>query len=129
MNTDLAGEHCEHIATLRLMKMGYIISKPVNKCRYDLIIDDKEHMYRIQVKKADVKKDYIEFRTTSVSRSGRKQYNADEIDFFAVIDIESENVYMIDVKKCSKEKQRLRTTNPLNNQKKLVLFAKDFLLE
>jgi hypothetical protein len=130
MNTDLKGEHCEYIAVLRLMKAGYILSRPVNKCRYDLIADDRKgHLLRVQVKTANVKKNYIEFRTASVSKSGHKQYTSDEIDYFAVVEIETENVYIIDVKECSKETQRLRITNPLNNQKKCILFAKDFLLE
>lgn len=40
-------------AELRAVEKGYIVSKPTIDTRYDMIIDDKECLYRVQVKYAD----------------------------------------------------------------------------
>jgi len=131
MNTDLKGEICEGIAIVKLMKLGYIISKPVNKCKYDLIADDGNRLLRIQVKKGTVKENFIKFNTSSVNTKTNKsiQYTNEEIDYFLIINLETETVYVIHVNECSKGEQRFRFTKPKNNQQKKILFADNYLLE
>jgi len=130
MKTDLAGELAESIAVLHLIVSGYIVSRPVNKCRYDLLTDKDGEILKIQVKKGKVTDDYIRFSTASVSgaKRKRKQYTSDEIDYFLVVDVENEISYMVDVGLGAKGSQRLRLTPTKNGQSKGILFAKDFLL-
>jgi hypothetical protein len=131
MNTDLKGELCEGIAAIHLMKMNFIVSKPLNKCRYDLLADINNHIYRIQVKKGSVKEDYIKFNTASVNNKNNKtvQYTDKEIDYFIVVVLETEEVYMIHVNDYSNSQQRFRLTKTKNNQEKHILYANDYLLK
>jgi hypothetical protein len=130
MNTDLIGVIAENIAITKLLRMGFNVSKPINKCRYDLLIEKDGIISRIQVKNGEIKNDYIDFRTASISSRNkkRKQYTSEEIDFFLVVNPTNENLYLIDVNDCSNGRQRLRISETKNNQKKGILFAKDYLL-
>jgi len=130
MKTDLAGELAESIAILHLIVSGYVVSRPVNKCRYDLLVDKDGVISKIQVKKGMVSDDYITFRTASITAGGkkRKQYTSEEIDYFLVVDVDNEITYMIGVGLVSKGSQRLRLTPTKNSQSKGILLAKDFLL-
>jgi hypothetical protein len=131
MNTDLKGELCENIAIVHLMKMGFVVSKTINKCRYDLLVDVDGRILKMQVKKATIKENYIEFRTASVSTKNkiRKQYTNKEIDYFIIVDSDNDIVYIMHVDDCSQGNQRLRTIKAKNNQEKNILFAEDFLLK
>jgi hypothetical protein len=39
-------------ALQRAVEKGWIASRPTRDCRYDLVLDDGEHLYRVQVKYA-----------------------------------------------------------------------------
>jgi hypothetical protein len=90
MNSNFKGALAEQKVVLRALEKGYIVSKPVAPCRYDLILDDGR-LWRLQVKYADGKAGRestgsvaVSFRTwdhTCNSKRGKSNtYSADEID-------------------------------------------------
>ena len=68
--------------------MGYNVSVPIGEdCRYDIILDIKKELLKIQIKTCQVKKNGISINTTSVTTSGKEnnihKYTKEEIDYFA----------------------------------------------
>jgi PD-(D/E)XK nuclease superfamily protein len=57
MSTDRAPEECNYttaqkgeLALQRSVEKGWLASRPTRDCRYDLVLDDGKHLYRVQVK-------------------------------------------------------------------------------
>ena len=71
-----------------LTSLGYNVSIPLGEeCRYDLILDIKGQLERIQVKSCQETKNGITFSAKSTTTSGAENivhtYNKTEIDFIA----------------------------------------------
>ena len=88
-NTKQKGNITEMQCALAFMKMGYKVSFPYGEdCKYDLIVDTGNKLYRIQCKTASAlpnPRDGFKFRTRSVviTTHGAKAsgYSQEEIDF------------------------------------------------
>ena len=95
MNTNIKGSVAEHKVMLRALEKGFLVSKPILPCRYDLVLDDGDKLYRAQVKYAQGKVGMESECSVAVqlrswnhaedgSRSKCKVYSKDEIDFVLV---------------------------------------------
>ena len=119
---------------IAFMKQGYKVSIPYGEdCRYDLVVDIKNHLYRIQCKTSHAltnPEDGFKFKTQSVviTTHGTKEtkYSNEEIDFFATS--YEGNCYLVPVEECGHEKT-LRYHYPANGQKKGISLAENYKLE
>lgn len=134
MNTHFIGKITEQQVILSFLKRGYQVSQPVvNDCRYDIIIDINNRLYRIQIKTSRLGKDnaYIEFTTrsshTNTKGTINKSYNIQEIDYFATY--WDNQCYIIPVDECGKESQRLRLLPPINGNQHGTKYAKNYTIE
>jgi Holliday junction resolvase-like predicted endonuclease len=87
--TIFKGKVAEQKVILRAMEKGWIVSKPVCDCKYDLILDNENKFYKIQVKYADGKSSNSENCVVAQlrSRKGRNtnyRYEDGEIDAIIV---------------------------------------------
>ena len=134
LNTNFIGEITERQVATEILKMGYLVSKPlVQSSKYDFILDVNHKLYKIQVKTSSPDKEntYISF-TTSISHTNTKRtinlsYSEEDVDFFATI--YNNECYLVPYSICGKRTQRLRLAPTRNRQTKGILFAKDFRLE
>lgn len=134
MNVNEKCKLAESIAMTRFLKSGYNILTPFGgSSRYDFAIEKDGVFERVQVKKANVRKDVLVFNTCSTmvgaNKIKTKGYTSDEIDFFAAVDTKNYRVYLMNVKDAGKMKQSLRLRAPKNKQFKGIKFAKDYLLK
>ena len=118
---------------LAITKQGYKVSVPFGEnCRYDLVADINNKLYRIQCKTARAlhNSEGFSFKTKSVviTAHGAKEstYSKNEIDFFATV--YEGQCYLVPVEECGKEKS-LRFCYPANGQKKGISLAKNYTLE
>ena len=120
-----------------LYNCGCDILLPYGDCqKYDLIIDYKNHLYRVQCKNAnptykeDGSIDFITFKTAW--ESGRQtrtrvHYSKEDIDFFATYF--DGKCYLIPVEETASTLKTIRFALPKNGQTKGITFAKDYAAE
>ena len=136
-NTKKLGNLTELQCMTYLYGLGYSISIPFgNADKYDLILDIKSKLYKIQIKHSSEHKndfgevEYIKFKCTWQSHNtngyAKVQYQENEIDFFATF--WNGKCYLVPVDECSNEKI-LRIKPPKNNQRKGISFLEDYLSE
>ena len=138
-STKYLGNLTELQCITRFYELGYPVSIPYGDSeKYDMIIDVKGKLYRLQCKHANPHQnddgiiDYITIHT--VWSSGytrnrphtRNKYTKEDCDYF-VTHYEGKN-YLIPVEQCSNEKN-LRILPAKNNQIKGINFLKDFVDE
>jgi hypothetical protein len=134
LNTKELGNLTELQCMTRLYELGCSISIPFgNADKYDLIMDVNDKLYKVQIKHSTEYFDdfgelvYIKFKCTWQSHNTkgylRKQYQANEIDFFATF--YNGECYLIPQSECSNEKI-LRIMPPKNGQRKGVSFLEDY---
>ena len=88
LSTNFIGEITERQVATEILKMGYLVSKPlVQSSKYDFILDVNHKLYKIQVKTSSPDKEntYISF-TTSISHTNTKRtinlsYLEEDVDF------------------------------------------------
>lgn len=120
------------------IQLGYFCSIPYgDSCRYDIIVDIDNILYRIQCKTSSWCKDTanekvafsFESRTTTTNTKGitRKTYSEKEVDFFYTCF--GGQSYLIPIEEVAgKTTFRLRYEYPSNNQKQGIHIADDYLL-
>ena len=134
LTTKQKGNITEIECILAFMKAGYKVSIPYGEdCRYDLIVDINNKLYRIQCKTSHAltnPEDGFKFKTKSVviTAHGAKEnhYETNEIDYFATM--YEGNCYLVPVEECGHEKT-LRYRYPANGQKKGISLAENYKLE
>lgn len=104
--------------------LGYNVSIPLGEdCKYDMIVDIKTQLLRVQVKSASLAPSGICFSTTStyLTSNGAKisKYSEEDIDFFATF-WESQ-CYLIPVKECQGKERTLRFFNQRCNDTAIYL--------
>ena len=107
--TNQKGLITEMEVALKLIKMGYQVSQPLNPdSRYDFIVDVNNRLLRIQVKTAHLSpktKNAIQFKCRSITGHGITKtslYSDTDIDYFATY--WNDEVYLVPVNECSAEK-------------------------
>ena len=132
-NTKRIGNLTELACATRLYEIGCAVSIPFgNSEKYDLIIDWKDNLYKIQVKHANPhvnevnEIDYItincEWQGHNANGYKKHRYQENDIDYFATF--YNGECYLIPQKECSSQKI-LRILPSKNNQKKGVTFLKE----
>ncbi|HET7815640.1 MAG TPA: group I intron-associated PD-(D/E)XK endonuclease [Candidatus Baltobacteraceae bacterium] len=130
-DTKRIGTISELRVALDLARAGYLVSFPVGEnCRYDLVADNGEHLYRIQVKTGRLRKGVVVFNTVSSHshRGGRYRMYTDEIDFFAIFCRDTDSTYLVPIAEMPVTQGMLRITKPLNNQTRKMRWAGQYLL-
>lgn len=133
LNAKQKGNLTELQCLTAFYKEGCHVSIPFGEnSRYDMIVDIKGKLIKVQVKTSSLKNgdpNVIEFscRSTRVNCKGTKtmRYTKEEIDYFATY--WNNKCYLIPVTECSVTKT-LRFAPPKNGQKVGVSFAKDYEL-
>lgn len=115
-----------------LAKCGYLISVPIGEnCRYDLVADDGERLYRVQVKTGRLRKGVVVFNAYSAHshRGGpRCRMYTNDIDFFGVYCPGTDSTYLVPISELPVVQGNLRVEPPLNKQSRKMRWAADFLL-
>lgn len=136
-NSKEVGNLAELQCITGLYELGCDISLPFgNSQKYDLIMDYKGKLYKVQVKHA--KDEYTLGEITHFSFATRWQshnttgykktpYTKNDIDFFATY--HQGKVYLIPVEECSGATKSIRYTPPKNGQRIGINFAQDYLAE
>lgn len=134
MNSKMIGNLTEINCLKAFTELGYGVSIPFGDClRYDLIVDIKGKLYKIQCKTANInhiEEGFITFRcdntTTKNGTIVHNSYTEKEIDYFATY--YNNKCYLVPVGECSREK-KLRFTPPKNGQIKGISFAEEYEIE
>lgn len=134
MNSKMIGNLTEINCLKAFTELGYGVSIPFGDClRYDLIVDIKGKLYKIQCKTANtnyIEEGFITFRcdntTTKNGTIVHNSYTEEEIDYFATY--YNNKCYLVPVGECSREK-KLRFTPPKNGQIKGISFAEEYEIE
>jgi len=130
-NTKEIGNLTELQCITGLYELGCDISIPFgNSQKYDLIMDYKGTLYKVQVKHAnDHNGEYFTFKTRwqghNTSGYTQTKYTKDDIDFFATW--YNGDIYLIPVEECSGAEKTIRFVPPKNGQVKGINFAKDYI--
>lgn len=123
----------------KLIELGYFCSIPYgNSCKYDLIVDINNKLYRIQCKSSIWAKDTAEenvafimntnHTTTNTTGIKRYTYNADQVDFFYTY-FEGEH-YLVPIQEVEgKTAFRFRYAKYVGNQKNNIHIAENYQLE
>lgn len=130
MNTNITGNITELQCILYFTKLGYQVSLPYGgQARYDFILDLGIKLLKIQVKTPTTNddNDYIEIECCNSHLSKgkyiKKTYTENDVDYFATFF--NNTCYLIPANECNTCK-KLRFTQPKNNQKINVYYAKDY---
>lgn len=117
------------------MENGFFVSFPFgDNAPYDLIVDNGIRLYKVQSKTAHIIADgQIEVpfeRRVGYKRIATQSYQELNVDFICAYCPQYDKVFLLDLKKFTNtSKLLLRVSLPLNNMRKGVNFAEDYLFE
>jgi hypothetical protein len=95
MNAKARGQLAELAFVLKAASLGFGVSKPHgDNERYDFVVDSGERMWKVQVKSTSCA---FNRGYHAPSRSGKKSYKAEEIDFLVVYIVPRDVWYVIPV--------------------------------
>lgn len=132
LSTQFKGDVTELLVSAYLLKLGYVVSKPLTQdSKYDLIVDINHKLIRIQVKTARLNDrtigKSIKFNcrstTNNVRECKQRYYSPEDVDYFATY--WDNVVYLIPVTECSAEKILWIDKPTYKNS----CFANDYLAE
>jgi hypothetical protein len=131
LTTNQKGLVAETAVIHECAKRAIGVSRPLDDERYDLIIDLRPRLYRVQCKLARLMGDVIVCRlyTTRRGREGliNRRYRAGEIDLFAIYCLELEACFLLPAGEFVVLRQaHLRTARSRNNQELGVRWARDY---
>ena len=136
-NTKEVGNLTELQCITGLYELGCDISIPFgNSQKYDLIMDYKGKLYKIQVKHSkdgftDGKLTHFSFKTRWQGHNSagytQTSYTKDDIDFFATY--HQGKIYLVPVEECSGATKTIRYTPPRSGQIKRINFSQNYLAQ
>jgi hypothetical protein len=131
-STKSIGDRSEAVVLLALIKAGYNVSIPFGENhRYDLLADDGERILRVQVKTGKLSGDVIRYSCSS-SHSHRGGVFArpyfGQVDLIAVHCPQNGKVYILPEKEFVATRAHLRLSEPANNQRRRIRWAREFEL-
>ena len=132
-NTLIRGDINELQCTLDFQKRGYYCSIPFSgSCRYDLIVDINDKLYKIQCKASSYSEDEGVLKmsatrsTTNTQRTIKYTYSENEVDYFYTS--WKEYGFLIPINEVSTEKY-LRVKPPKNGIQSTMSIASDYLMD
>jgi hypothetical protein len=131
-DTKSIGDISEMMVALALSRAGYFVAKPFGEnCRYDLIIDRGDALFRVQVKTGRLRNGAILFNTYSShyhrSGGGCRAYT-NEIDYFGIYCPGLNAVYLVPISHTSPMSGTLRVQPTKNGQSSQVRWAQPYLI-
>ncbi len=134
-DTKSVGDRSELEVMGALIRNGYRIALPFGENhRYDLIADDGERLYRVQVKTGRLRNGSIRMACCSTHGHRRKlgerstrSYRG-EVDFLAVYCPETKKVYLLPESELVQLYGYLRVDPPKNGQARKIRWARQFEL-
>jgi len=131
MNSDSKGRYAELRVELRAAELGFIVSRPQTQARYDLILDDGEQLYRVQVKYAATKSTHASgsfpvFLQKKKGNEPYRRYKKSEVDLVIAYLPAVDSLVKLGPKLFDKKTAvTIRTEAPRNGQKRGVIFLED----
>ena len=132
-NTLIRGDINELQCILDFQKRGYYCSIPFSgSCRYDLIVDINDKLYKIQCKASSYSEDEGVLKmsatrsTTNTQRTIKYTYSENEVDYFYTS--WKEYGFLIPINEVSTEKY-LRAKPPKNGIQSTMSIASDYLMD
>ncbi|WP_281194661.1 group I intron-associated PD-(D/E)XK endonuclease [Halorubrum sp. F4] len=129
------GQATEAIVTAELIARDVSVLTPAyDNEPYDLVVKIDDEFYRLQVKTAyDSKNDgAVEFRTRSVRTKSegyeREGYDG-KIDFFAVLNVRTEEVYLVSIEDAGAAATTIRYEPAANNNRSNVNWHTEYRLD
>ena len=126
------GDHTTLAVMLALNESGYQFAMPFGEnTRYDLILDDRDKLLRVQCKTGRMRHGAVEFATASSyahdpNEKLTQRHYVGQVDLFAVHCRETRGVYLIPIEVLPLDRAYLRVTSPRNAQRRRVRFAADY---
>jgi PD-(D/E)XK endonuclease len=125
------GAIAEAAITKVAVELGVIVSRPVLDAPYDLVFDLSERLLRVQCKWAVRKGDVAMIRCVRCRRGRdgyiRRAYEDGEIDVIAAYCADVDTCYLLPSSmSVNRMTVQLRLAPTLNNQRRLVNWAKDY---
>ena len=130
LTTNQKGLLAETTVIRECVKLGVGVARPLDDERYDLILDLRPELLRVQCKWATRYDDVLVVRLYS-SRRGptgtiNRCYGLDEVDAFAVYCDGTDTCYFLGPEFAGTPQVLLRLGPTRNNQAQLVRWARDF---
>jgi hypothetical protein len=134
-DTKGVGDRSELEVMGALIRNGYRIALPFGENhRYDLIADDGERLYRVQVKTGRLRRGAIRMTCQSAhwhrrrpGREASRSYRG-QIDFLAVYCPDNRKVYVVPESEMVGSSGHLRVDRPLNGQQQNIRWARTYEL-
>lgn len=130
LTTNQKGLIAEMAVIAECVSLGIGVSRPLDDERYDLILDLRPRLIRVQCKWAsrcgDVVSAGLYSNRRGPDRMITKRYTPDEIDCFAVHCAELERSFLIPAETCRMRQIRLRLGPTKNNQAIGIRWAQDY---
>lgn len=114
MKSTIKGDLAQLKVETAALEKGYVISRPATACRYDLIVDDGQKLWRVQVKYANGKssntKNSVVASLNYTDRNRKEHcYTADQIDAMAIYVPQVDKVLWLSADKvCGKSKFQIK---------------------
>lgn len=130
MNSKAKGEISEGHVIAHLLKLGYSVSMPFgDNQRYDLILDDGERLWRVQVKTARLQRGCLVFSAASVNGfTGKKTDYRGQIDIFLAYSPDTDKVYRAEVDDAGRNEVWLRIEPAKGGPTTTIRWASDYEL-
>lgn len=130
------GEAAEIQVASELMSLGYPVSKPLGDNEpYDLIVDFDGDLIKVQVKRAHARQhnsvgaNLYKHSSNSQKSQGKKQYSAEEVDAFALVNDEVYWVWFDESPDCRLTISLKSKGNVRPQDVSRMRFAEDFRLQ
>jgi hypothetical protein len=130
-DTKAIGDLSELIVATALARAGYYVSKPIaDSYRYDLVIDDGERLFRVQVKTGRLRGGSIHVACYSSHshRGGKQRSYRGEIDYIGVFCPQTGDVYLVPESDIVDTAMHLRVAPTINRQDKHIRWASKYKL-
>jgi hypothetical protein len=130
MQTREKGTLTESKILAAFVEAGYLVSLPFGDGhKYDLVIDDGRRVQRVQCKTGRVRNGGLLFNACSFSgNAGTRRDYKDAAELFAVLNVETGDVYVIPVEEVGHTVACLRLSPTLSGQSKGIRWAENYLL-
>jgi hypothetical protein len=125
-NTKGKGDVSEARVLAAFVDLGFYVSRPFGENqRYDLIIDDGQKLFRVQVKTGRLRNGVVLFSAMSSHwhRGGQARPYLGEVDYIAVYCPDTEKVYVVPESHLTRSYGSLRIAPTKNNMSKTIRWA------